>query len=222
MKKKRMKLTIGMGVFCLVMALISSWYAVNYNESRLVVPMDFSEYVFNIKDLPMICSVLFTCLYVFFLVVLLIKAIIETKRKETTTQVTREVNSRLGFLGFCGLFGFLGFWTYRIDKTIYPFAFFMFFGFFRFFYEGKMSNTLMDERYKENKIKAHLQANQIALSIIFIALIILGQGKLMGNLEYILIAFVIIVSLSIALELFLSGYLLYRYDQDEQLDESGE
>ena len=62
----------------------------------------------------------------------------------------------------------LGFWTYRVDQTIFPFVFFVFFGFFGFFYEGKMSNTLIDERYKENKMRAQSTANKTALSIIFL------------------------------------------------------
>ena len=42
----------------------------------------------------------------------------------------------------------------------------------------------------------------------------------MGRLEYTLIALVIVIALSIALELFLSKYLLYHYDHDEPFDES--
>ena len=67
-----------------------------------------------------------------------------------------------------GFAGFLGFWTYRVDQAIFPFVFFVFFGFFGFFYEGKMSNTLIDERYKENKMRAQSTANKTALSIIFL------------------------------------------------------
>lgn len=85
-----------------------------------------------------------------------------------------------------------------------------------------MSNTLIDERYKENKMKAQSVANRTSLSIIFLAILILGQGKLMDNLEYTLIALVIVIALSIALEIFLSEYLLYHYDNDEQFDESEE
>ena len=44
----------------------------------------------------------------------------------------------------------------------------------------------------------------------------------MGNLEYTLIAYVIIISLALALKIFLSEFLLYRYDHDEQLEESGD
>ena len=39
---------------------------------------------------------------------------------------------------------------------------------------------------------------------------------------YTLIALVIVIALSIALEIFLSEYLLYHYDNDEQFDESEE
>lgn len=85
-----------------------------------------------------------------------------------------------------------------------------------------MSHTLMDERYKENKIKAHMTACETALAIIFLAALILGQGKLMGNLEYTLIAIIIVIALSIALEVFLSEYLLFRYDHDEPFEESEE
>lgn len=44
----------------------------------------------------------------------------------------------------------------------------------------------------------------------------------MGCLEYTLIALVIVIALSLALELFLSEYLLYHYDHDEPFDESEE
>ena len=87
-----------------------------------------------------------------------------------------------------------------------------------------MSDTFMDERYKENKVKAQMTANKIALTIIGIAVFILVevQNIFMGNLEYTLIAIVITVALSIALDIFLVEYLLYRYDHSEQLDESEE
>lgn len=222
MKKIKTKLTIFFGVVCALLVVVSSWYAVIFNESRLVAPMDFSEYTFRMKDLPMIVSTALLGLYILYLFILLVRGIIINKRKGVTVQSTRTINPKLGFLGFFGFFGFLGFWTYGVDKTIFPFVFFMFFGFFGFFYEGKMSNTFMDERYKENKIKAHMTANKIALGIIFGSILFLGQGKLIGNLEYTLIALIIVVTLSIALEMFLSEYLLYRYDHDEQFDESEE
>lgn len=222
MKKINTKLTIFAGVVCALLVVLSSWYTITFNDSRFIAPMNFSEYTFRTKDLPMIVSGLLLVLYILYLCVLLVRGIITNKRKGVTGQSTRTINPKWGFLGFLGFFGFLGFWTYSVDRTIFPFVFFMFFVFFGFFYEGKMSNTFMDERYKENKIKAHMTANKIALAIIFVSILFLGQGKLIGNLEYTLIALIIVVALSIALEMFLSEYLLYRYDHDEQFDESEE
>lgn len=222
MKKTNMKRIIISGIICMILMAASGWYSVTYNDSRLVAPMNFSEYVFRMKDLPMIISGILLAAYILYLIVLLVPAIMENKRKEKKSAVTRKINPKRGLLGFCGFFGFMGFWTYGVNKIVFPFVFFLFFGFFGFFYEGKMSNTLKDERYRENQMKAHLAADKIALSIIFIAVLFLGQGGLMGNLEYTLIAIIIIVALSIALDMFLGAYLLYHYDQDELLDESGE
>ena len=191
--KKRTKLTICLGVICALLVAISSWYTIAFNNSRFIVPMDLSEYVFRVQDLPMIISGVLLTLYIVNIVVLFLESIKTNRRRELTLQSTRTINPKLGF-----------------------------FGFFGFFYEGKMSNTLIDERYKENKMKAQSVANKTSLSIIFLAILILGQGKLMDNLEYTLIALVIVIALSIALEIFLSEYLLYHYDNDEQFDESEE
>lgn len=220
--KHNKKCTLILGAICVLLVAAASWYTITFNDARFIAPMELSEYVFRVQDLPMIISVIFLALYILYLFVRLAGAIVANKRKEVSAQNTRAINPKLGFLGFLGFAGLLGFWTYNFDKTIFPFVFFMFFGFFGFFYEGKMSSTYMDERYKENKMKAGMTANRVALDIIFLATLILGQGKLMGNLEYTLIAFIIVIALSIALEVFLSEYLLYRYDHDDQFDESGE
>lgn len=222
MKKNNTKLMILFGVICVLFVSISSCYTIAFNDSRFIVPIELSEYAFRVQDLPMIISVIFLVLYILCLFVFLVRAIIAKKHKEANAQATRTINPKLGFLGFLGFAGFLGFWTYSVDKTIFPFIFFVFFGYFGFFYEGKMSNTFMDERYKANKMKAHMIANKTALAIIFLAILILGQGNFMGNLEYTLIALIIVIALSVALETFLSEYLLYRYDHDEQFDESEE
>ena len=64
MKKKKAAALIIAGVVFLVLLLASSWYSVTFNESRLVVPINLSEYTFRMKDLPMICSVSLFCLYI--------------------------------------------------------------------------------------------------------------------------------------------------------------
>lgn len=220
MKKNKTKLTIILGVICILISAVSSWYTITFNEARFIVSMNFSSYSFHLKDLPVIISGILITLYVLYLVVLLIQVTAMNKRKENNATITRKLNSRFGFFGFLGFLGFFGFWTYSIDKTIFPFIFFMFFGFFGFFYEGKLSNTFMDERYKENKMQAHSVANRTALAIIFLATLILGQDKVMGNLEYTFIAYIIVVSLAIALEVFLSEFLLYHYDHDDPIDEN--
>lgn len=85
-----------------------------------------------------------------------------------------------------------------------------------------MSETFMDERFCENKAKAQLNAYKVSFTIIFIALLILCQGKLFGSLEYTLIAVIIVISLALAVGIFLSEFLLYHYDYDAYVDESEE
>ncbi len=222
MKTNKMKIWIGCGLFCVLSVLFSSWYAVAYNDSRLVAPMDFKNYVFEIRDLPMIVSVSLTCIYLVALFAMLFIHAGKKQRQAEETGATRKINPKLGCLGVLGFLGFTGFWTYSVDGAVFPFAFFLFFGFFGFYYEGKMSGTFMDERFRENIARAKLKAYKIAFGVMLITLIILCQGKLFGNLEYTLIASIITLSLALALGIFLSEYLLYRYDHDDQAEEGEE
>lgn len=214
-----MKIWIGCGIFCVLSILISSWYAVTFNDSRLVRLMDFKNYTFDIRDLPILISVSATCVYLTALFVMLVIRKEKKQRQAEESGITRKVNPGLGWLGIAGFLGFIGFWTYSADGTVFPFAFFLFFGFFGFFYEGRMSGTFMDERFRENIVRAKLKAYRITFDIMFFALVILCQGKLFGSLEYTLIAVIIMLSLALALGMFLSEYLLYRYDHDDQIDE---
>ena len=222
MKTNKMKIWIGCGIICVLSVLLSSWYAVTFNDSRLIVPMDFKNYVFEIRDLPMIVSVSLTCIYLAMLFVVLFIHTGKKQRQAEETGVTRKINPRLGRLGVLGFLGFAGFWTYSVNGIVFPFAFFLFFGFFGFYYEGKMSGTFMDERFRENIARAKLKAYKITFGVMLIALIIFCQGKLFGNLEYTLIAAIITFSLAFALGIFLSEYLLYRYDHDDQAEEGEE
>ena len=181
--------------------------------------MDFKNYTFDIRDLPILISVSATCVYLTALFVMLVIRKEKKQRQAEESGITRKVNPGLGWLGIAGFLGFIGFWTYSADGTVFPFAFFLFFGFFGFFYEGRMSGTFMDERFRENIVRAKLKAYRITFDIMFFALVILCQGKLFGSLEYTLIAVIIMLSLALALGMFLSEYLLYRYDHDDQIDE---
>lgn len=222
MKKSKVKFTIIQGVVVVLLLAASGWYSILFNDWRLVVPTDFSTYEFVPQDLPMLISTTLFVLYVLYLAVLILRAAFAEKCRQKTANTTRRLNPKLGLLGFAGFLGFLGFWTYGAFRDITPFIFFAFFGFFGFFYEGKLSNTLMDERYVENKLRAELTAHRVMRAIIFLTLILFGQGALLGSLDYTLIAVLIALSLTVALDLFLSEYLLYRYDHSDQLDGGGE
>ena len=218
MNKHAWKRTILLGVGSVLLLAAAFWYTAVYNDSRLLVPMDFSTYVFQLRDLPMILAMALFTAYILYLVVLLVRVTLRSRKQDASR--TRAIRPQLGFLGFFGFLGFGGFWTYAFNGAIFPFVFFMFFGFFGFFYEGKLSNTFMDERYRENQRRAQLAASRTALSIIFLATLLLGKGRLLGSLEYTLIAYVIVVTLALALEMFLAEYLLYHYDHDDPVGES--
>lgn len=132
--------------------------------------------------------------------------------KKTDKGKTRKLNPKLGFLGVLGFAGFLGIWSYQAGNEVFPF---IFFGFFGFFFEGKMSNTLMDERYVENRMKAQLQAYRIGFSITAITLIATSWGWLFRTNDSKLLFITIALSLSYALVIFLSEYLLYCYDSKD-------
>ena len=218
---RKTKLWIGCGIFCILILLVSSWHAITFNDFRFVVPMDFTNYTFQVEDLPIILSVSLTCIYVIALFVTLMLHAGKMRWRQKSNS-THKLNPRLGLLGLLGFLGLGGFWTYSVNGTIFPFMFFLFFGFFGFYFEGKMSGTFMDERFRKNAARASLKASNISFSIILVMLIVFGQGKLFGNLEYTLIAILITVSLTLALRIFLAEYLLYRYDYDEQAVESEE
>ena len=220
MKKLKTKLTVVLGAIIILLLAASSWYSITFNDWRVVAPME--DYTFQPRDLPMLISLALAALYVLYLFALLIGAIIAGRQRSAASKTTRKINPKLGLLGFAGFFGFLGFWTYSLDRSVYPFAFFSFFGFFGFFFEGKMSNTFMDERYEENRIHAEMTAHRVMQAIVWLTLLLVGRGALLGNLEYTLIAVVILISLALALDLFLGKYLLYRCDHDDQLDAGGE
>lgn len=128
---------------------------------------------------------------------------------------TRKINPKLGFLGLLGFMGFVGIWTYTVQGVVFPFIFFIFFGFFGFFFEGKMANTLMDERYMENRTKAQLQAYRIGFSITAITLIASTWDWLFQTNDAKLLFITISLSFAFALVAFLAEYLLYRYDSKE-------
>ena len=85
-----------------------------------------------------------------------------------------------------------------------------------------MSNTFMDERFQENRNRAQLAALKTAFAVLIIMFVFLTVSDRFMSMEYRLIAVHILIALSIALEIFLSEYLLYRYDHDEYADNGEE
>lgn len=222
MKRCNWKFTVILGVIVVLLFAAAGWYSITFNDWRWVAPVELETYEFVPRDLPMLGAIILLNLYILYLGVLLVWAIVANRRRLEETNTTRKLNPKLGLLGFAGFFGCLGFWTYGAFHQVYPFIFFSFFGFFGFFYEGKMSDTLMDERFMENKIRADAAAHRVTQIIILLILLLVSRGALLGNLEYTLIAVLIVLSLTFAADLFLSEYLLYRYDHDGQMDADGE
>lgn len=217
MGRKQTRRWVLLGVLCALLLAGASWYTLTYDQGRILQPMDYSTYVFRPQDLPMLLAVACLVAYLLALVVLVVR----WASRRQPTQVSRTVSPKLGLLGLLGILGFLGIWTYGRDGTVFPFVFFLFFGFFGFFYEGKSSGGLMDERWKENRLRARGTANRVALTIILVATVILGQGRFQGNLEYTFLAYLIVVSLALALNIFLGEYLFYRYDHGDPAEEEG-
>lgn len=200
------------GAACAALTGAAAWYDLTYNGGRLVYPMD--SYAFRSTDIPMLLALVLDAAYVLCLFALLLGGVLAQRRQTADTNRTRKLSPKLGLLGILGLFGFAGFWSYGTMGDVTPFAFFVFFGFFGFFYEGKMSNTLMDERFKENAVKAELRAYRVGFVIIFLLLILSAQAARFraGLLAPVLTTG---IALAVALTLFLSEYLLYRYDHDD-------
>ena len=172
------------------------------------------SYAFRTTDMPMLLALALGALYVLCLFALLLGGILAQRKQIAETNRTRKLSPKLGLLGILGFFGFAGFWSYGALGDLTPFAFFAFLGFFGFFFEGKMSNTLMDERFRENAVKAELKAYRVGFVMIFLLLIVSAHAarSRAGLLAPILVAG---IALTVALSMFLSEYLLYRYDHDD-------
>ena len=132
---------------------------------------------------------------------------------------TRTISPMFGMLGLFGFTGFLGFMpnTFGFSGMFsapFPFLFFAFFGFFGFYYEGKMSNTMIDERFLSNKYRAGAIANKtswiivIVVSVISISILRISTYNLLS----ILIA---TIGITFGLSAFLQQFLLYRFETEE-------
>lgn len=103
MKKFKGKITVILGVIAVLLLALSSWYSIVFNDWRLVSPMEFSAYQFQVKDLPMLASLALFGLYVLYLFALLIGAIDANRQREKATRTTRKLNPKLGCWGSSAL-----------------------------------------------------------------------------------------------------------------------
>ena len=213
MSKKQIKRIIFMGLGCATLLIAAVIYSLLYNEGRWVKETDMSTYVFTPKDIPMLAVGVLIVAYAVYILVLCIRNAFSKKYPDK--KYSRTISPLWGFCGIFGFLGFGGFWTYDKYGEIFPFVFFLFFGFFGFFFEGKLSHTLEDELFQENKRKAQLKAYKTGFSLLFIVIWLMGLGMFSRNVEWCAIFMLISVSLIYALVLFLSNYFLYRYEKGE-------
>ncbi len=218
MSKKNLKRLVVLGIICVLCVAAATGYSLSFNEGRLVYPMDFADYQFHIKDVPMILALILAILYIIYLVVSIIVHGMVVKRDSKKTGRTRKINPMFGYLGFCGFIGFLGIWTYLVYGMIFPFVFFIFFGFFGFFYEGKMSNILADERFRKNRREAELKALRVGYRLTFVLVLLVGMTGSRASAGTVAVLLTSGISLICGLVMFLNEYLLYRYDQMDSVD----
>ncbi len=207
-----MKKRMGILAALVLLSLVAVGYDAVWNESRIIRPIDAS-YQFRPGDLPLITAVILLTGYVIWLAVSAVVA--GMKRRPGDSRKTRSVDPRLGWLGLCGIFGFLGIPAYCLQGQIWPFFFFSFFGFFGFFYEGKLSGTLMDERFQQDRSRAQLQAYKIGFRLMWLVTWLTCMAGSRLSPQVIAIIFTVGSSLIIALVLFLISHLLYRYDLED-------
>jgi len=132
---------------------------------------------------------------------------------------TPIINPAFGLFGIAGFLGFIGLvpFAYGEEIVTYPTFFFMFafFGYFNLYYKGKMSGTLIDERFRHNASRASLLAYKIAFGFVIgvNALIIASFQFLTSHAALgILIA---AIGFSLCFAVFFEQYLLYKYENEE-------
>lgn len=213
MKKRTLGLCAGFGVVLLVAGIV---YSVLCNESRLVVPMEWGSYAFRFADLAMIVPMVW--LMVTALAALVFVKDAKENAAKAKQQYTRSISPKWGLFGFLGLLGFVGFVPQNIGGQAaapFPCLFFCFFGFFGLYYEGKMSHTLMDERYKMNALRAQAAAYRTALTLIILGTILgvsVMRIQTAGPMMQLLFS---LIGIAFGLCLFLSNYLTYHYDCED-------
>jgi hypothetical protein len=139
MSKKQIKTIIITGIVWVLCLIAGITYSLLYNEGRWVKEMSLNDYVFSVKDIPMLAVGVLIALWVLYVVIVTFKTVFKpfSSQDNSTPTYTRKIPPFLGVFGICGFLGFLGFWTYSKYGIISPFLFFALFGLFGLFFEGE-------------------------------------------------------------------------------------
>lgn len=208
--KKSRKVFILVGLILLEIAAVV--YDAVFNEYRVIKPIDTATYTFRATDLSLLAVTALFAVYVLYIVIAAV--VHQWRHKSSAANVTRRLDPRFGWFGFFGFFGFLGVPAYMMQQQVWPFFFFVFFGFFGFFYEGKLSSTLIDERFQEEQSRAQLKAYKTGFGLLWAVTWLTGITGSHLTASSVAIIYSVASSLIIALVLFMSNYLLYKYDTE--------
>ena len=119
MTKKQMKQVIFMGVGCVILLIAGIIYSLLFNDARWVKNMDMSNYVFSIKDIPMLIVGALIAIYVLYVTVIFFKNAFSKNFKDKN--YSRTVSS---YWGLCGIFGLiLNMGKYILLYSLYFLAF---------------------------------------------------------------------------------------------------
>nr|WP_307992065.1 DUF3796 domain-containing protein [uncultured Niameybacter sp.] len=125
---------------------------------------------------------------------------------------TRRISPWLGILGFLG---FIGPIIYSQTGDLMGLVFLGFFGFFSFYFEGKMSGTLRDERFKYNEQRVIMIAGRVnSVGTVFALIMTVNYIVPRGN-DIALSFLVGSLSLLWAVNILLQMSLLYYFEHKE-------
>ncbi len=217
MRKKGVRLLI-FGFVSMLIFVITAYFSVNTNNGRLLYPATWTSYYFKMADLPMIVG--WSVLSVFFidLAATLTVHHMATKRDFEKHGKVRRPNPGLGYLGFLGFTGFIGIFTELLYHNAAPFTLFIFFGFFGYFYEEKVSKVLSDERQRVNRREAQAKANGLGFKLQIVVLLVAMAAGMTGHAAVTAAVLTAGISLVCALTIYLTEYLVYRYDKYDVRD----
>lgn len=193
-------------------------YSLLYNDGRWVMEMNLEEYVFSAKDIPMLAAGMPVALYAVYIAVVICRE--SPQRPFHTKGPSSELHPPGAALSRCirnirpfGLFRLLDISCARHCLPISSLC--PVWAVRAVFFEGKLSHTLEDELFQQNKARADLKAYKTGF-LLLVAVILLSRWRVLAlHAEWCAIFLLISVSLIVAFVLFQKRYLLYCYEKEE-------